>query len=229
MATLNLKSKIQGFSLIELAIVLLIIGFFIGGLLPFTSSQINHRKIVKTDETLEEIKDALLGFAVIHGRLPCPDTDNDGVENNSPPCNTEGFLPWADLGVGRRDSWGQPFRYRSDSEYSTSIPDSLKTEQTSTRLKVKDKAKVIDLSSEENYPDDPTPPSNNYSRIVAIIFSYGKNLAPESENDDFDHIYIQDEYVENKGNPTNTFDDRLTWISKFTVINHLVAADALSY
>jgi type II secretory pathway pseudopilin PulG len=219
MATLTLKPKIRGFSLIELAIILIITGLFISGLLPFTISQINHRKIVETDEKLEDIKNALLGFAIIYGRLPCPASNSTlGIENCGTLSGNEGFLPWADLGIGKQDSWGQPFRYRSDSEYSLSIPGSLKTVQTSTRLKVKDKAKVIDLSVEENYPNDSTP--NSYSRIVAIIFSYGKNLAPESENDDLDNIYIQDEYVE-------TFDDRLTWLSKYTLINHLVATNTL--
>jgi prepilin-type N-terminal cleavage/methylation domain-containing protein len=206
----------HGFSLVEMAVALIIIGLLIGGLLTPISARIDQKNLKRTDETLEEIKEALLGFAVIHKRLPCADRDGDGVENF--PCNTnetkiEGDLPWRDLGVGRYDGWGNPFRYRADKVYANSIPNSLKTENTNYRLKVKNKNKDINLTSEEKYSN-----GKKYSRLVAIIFSYGKNYRAESENDDADHIYIQDDYVE------DTFDDRLTWLSKYTLMNRLIGA-----
>jgi len=56
------------------------------------------------------------------------------------------------------------------------------------------------------------------SRVIAIIFSYGKDGQPNDENDTTDNNYAQDDYVENK------FDDRLIWLPKSILINRLVAA-----
>lgn len=62
----------NGFTLIELAIVLFIVSLLIGGmLLPF-SAQLEVRGRQETDRMLINIRDALIGFASVNGRLPCP-------------------------------------------------------------------------------------------------------------------------------------------------------------
>jgi hypothetical protein len=40
--------------------------------LHFILESKEQRRITETRQQLAEIKDALLGFAIIHGRLPCP-------------------------------------------------------------------------------------------------------------------------------------------------------------
>lgn len=64
--------KYGGFSLVEMAMVLMIVGLLLGGLLPTISSQIEQQRRNETREQMDEIKDALTGFAIINGRLPCP-------------------------------------------------------------------------------------------------------------------------------------------------------------
>jgi len=223
----------HGFTLLEMAVALLVIGLLLGNFIVPLSARLDTQRIKRTDKTLEEIKEALLGFALINGRLPCaapklPYVDNDGInipiseeeigKEHLEWCDKEGFLPWKDLGVGRYDGWGNRFRYRADKVYANGIPNSLKTENTSYRLKIQNKNKDIDLTSEEDYS------GKNYSRLVAIIFSSGKNNRAENENDDGDNIYIQDVYVEDREDETNTFDDRLIWLSKYTLMNRLIAA-----
>ena len=66
------QTKQLGFSLIEMAIVLFIVALLLGGLLPTVSSQIEQQHTNETRKQLDEIQQALLGFAVINGRLPCP-------------------------------------------------------------------------------------------------------------------------------------------------------------
>ncbi len=61
-----------GFSLIELAIVLFIVSLLIGGLLMPLSAQNEIRGRQETDKALANIREALIGFAVVNGRLPCP-------------------------------------------------------------------------------------------------------------------------------------------------------------
>jgi prepilin-type N-terminal cleavage/methylation domain-containing protein len=56
----------RGFTLIEMAIVLVIITILIGGLAMPLSAQIQARRIAETKKTLEEAREALLGYAMTH-------------------------------------------------------------------------------------------------------------------------------------------------------------------
>lgn len=115
-----------GFTLVELAVVIAIVALLLGALLVPLATQIQGRNVRETRATLEEIREALLGFAMSQGRLPCPDTDNppDGLENAAPgdcggfPMIAEGFLPYQTLGVPASDAWGRIFRYAVTSEFT---------------------------------------------------------------------------------------------------------------
>ena len=56
----------KGFSLIELAIVLVIVTLLIGGLAVPLSAQIEARRIAETRKIMEEGREALLGYAITH-------------------------------------------------------------------------------------------------------------------------------------------------------------------
>lgn len=56
----------RGFTLIEMAIVLVIITIMIGGLAMPLSAQIQARRIAETKKTLEEAREAILGYAMTH-------------------------------------------------------------------------------------------------------------------------------------------------------------------
>ncbi len=62
----------SGFTLIELAMVLFIVSLLIGGLLMPLAAQNEIRGRQETDRALANIREALIGFAVVNGRLPCP-------------------------------------------------------------------------------------------------------------------------------------------------------------
>ncbi len=202
----------DGFSLIELAIVLIIIGFLMGYLLIPISAKKDQQYLKSTQKTLEEIKDALLGFAVREGRLPCADIDDDGVEN--PPCDTsitnvEGDLPWKDLKVGRYDVWGNPFRYRAAATFCTTGKTVGITNISSSTLRVRNLNNI-------NW--------TSFGGVVAIIFSYGKNHKADNGNKVIDATYVHDGYVEYQNDPNKNFDDILTWLSRNTLMNRLTTA-----
>ncbi len=56
----------KGFSLIELAIVLVIVTILIGGLAVPLSAQIEARRIAETRKTLDEAREAIIGYAMTH-------------------------------------------------------------------------------------------------------------------------------------------------------------------
>lgn len=131
--------KSHGFTLVELAMVLFIVGLLLGGLLVPLSTKLEQQNRDTTSQTLNDIKEAMLGYAVINGRLPCPDCPdgvtgscssvaaanrNDGIEDRSGStpnqvCQTDvGNLPWVDLQTGQFDAWNRHFTYRATPAYT---------------------------------------------------------------------------------------------------------------
>ena len=117
----------RGFTLAELAISMIIIALLIGGLLGPIGRQVDQSRVNTTQRQLDDIKESLLGYAVVHRRLPCPDLDGDGVENRvaSGVCGTAagtivllGTLPWATLNVPEADAWNTRFGYSVSNEFS---------------------------------------------------------------------------------------------------------------
>lgn len=74
--------KKNGFSLVEIAVVLVIISVLIAIVAVPLATQIEQRRTEATLKQLEVIKEALIGFATAKGRLPCPATLNSaGLES----------------------------------------------------------------------------------------------------------------------------------------------------
>lgn len=95
----------------EMAIVLVLMGLVLGGLIAPLSMQMEQRNLIATRTTLETAKEALIGFAMTNGRLPCPATaGSNGAESpaGGGACtnNFNGFLPAATLGLSGTDNNG---------------------------------------------------------------------------------------------------------------------------
>lgn len=69
----NMKDAVQtGFSLIEIAVVLVILSILLAAVAIPLSSQLEQRRSEETNRQLELAKEAIIGFALSNGRLPCP-------------------------------------------------------------------------------------------------------------------------------------------------------------
>ncbi len=115
----------KGFTLVELSIVIAILGIvFVGFATGLGTFQ--HSKTTSEGQlSVGNIKKQVLNFGVINKYLPCPDTDDDGLENrtnatsailgNVQVCtNVTGMVPYLDLGLRESDAvdgWGNPIRY----------------------------------------------------------------------------------------------------------------------
>lgn len=235
----------RGFSLVEMAIVLLIISALLGGLLVSigTTREMSNRSEVKN--TLQDIVDALYGFAQANDRLPCPASATSNGFETTPVAGVcpgggsvaAGFVPSGTLGLSGplnannllSDAWGNPFRYvvsRASANAFTS-PNmgnaSIATLATGADLRVCDSAACTTVVA-DNLP--------------AVVLSMGANWAAGAANG-------ADE-IENSGEATvdgfrmpndinfvitgyieDTFDDLLNWVSPSLLVSKLIAAGQL--
>ncbi len=200
----NLKSK--GFSLLEMAVVLVIIALLLGGLLPSVLSQAQQQRINETRRYLDEIRNALIGYAEINGKLPCPENISGVADSGCANSSTYCYLPWRTIGVNETDSWGGKWLYRVDPTFASAVPFTLSS-VPSIALQIKDSAGNVITSITE-------PP-------IAIVFSTGKNLQADGLNGgSFDLNYQNDV-------PTSSFDDIMIWISRPRLFYRMVSAGKL--
>ena len=141
MGTRHTRRQARGFSLVEMAVVTLLIGIFLTmGLAAFRATQ-ESQAVSQTINKQNAIKDALIGYLRRNGRLPCADIDvaaPDGIENRTggttaapdptTPCATApsnarfGLLPYLTLGLARDavvDGWGNFFSYQVSNTVSS--------------------------------------------------------------------------------------------------------------
>lgn len=215
----------NGFSLVEMAVVLVIVGLLIGTLVVPMSAQREVRDMINTQTTLDTISEAIYGFAILNGRLPCPTNETNpsaagyGVENCS--ITTEGFLPWKTLGVEETDEWGAKrtntadqwygyWRYRVDTNFDDAPNFSAQILNSSATF-------ASSLQIEDSSGNVLTA---NTERPIAIVYSTGVNRLADGENSTVDSTYESDIN-------TPTFDDMMIWITRPVLINRLVAAGKL--
>lgn len=224
----RLKRFNSGFSLVEMAIVMAIVGLLLGGLLPTISSQVEQSRRSETRKQMDEIQQALMGYAIINGTLPCPTTTTDPANANygvadatcSANAAADGYLPWKTLGVSETDAWGSKrssagnpwtgyWRYRVDRNFVTAF--SLTTGFSADALLIRDNAGNSITTTTE--------------RPVAIIFSTGPNVTADGQN--ASASYEATSGIYQSDTPSAAFDDILIWVSRPQLFNRMVAAGKL--
>lgn len=118
-----MPSRTRGFTLVEMAIASIVIGLILGSILVPLSRQAELRQKADTQRILDETREALLGYALANGYLPCPAiSSTNGLEDRSAGVCTggkrSGFLPWQTLGVAKLDAWGRILGYSVTPAYS---------------------------------------------------------------------------------------------------------------
>ncbi|MCC6473308.1 MAG: prepilin-type N-terminal cleavage/methylation domain-containing protein [Burkholderiales bacterium] len=136
-----MQRRSSGFTLAELTVALVILALLLAGALIPLSTQIEVRAIADTRRSIEQVREALIGFAIANGRLPCPAngaTPAGAIDSATWPvaiaagaeqwstannrCFTSmGVVPWAALGVAETDAWGRRFSYRVSPAFSDSV------------------------------------------------------------------------------------------------------------
>jgi type II secretory pathway pseudopilin PulG len=231
-----------GFSLVELAIVLIIVALLLSSLLSPLSAQIDQRNYNETQQQLSDITEALIGFAVANGRLPRPATSATNGAEDPANCASDalctGFIPWATLGVKKTDAWNKIIQYSVSPAYAN-LPFTLNT-PGSKKVRTRDGAgnATYLIGSASACSASPCAP--------AVIYSAGKNnwgfaedgtalLDESATNADEDanaNPYASPSPVFFSRNRYNVpvggeFDDIVVWISPYLLFNRMVSAGKL--
>lgn len=238
--------RTHGFTLIELAIVLVIITILIGGLAVPLSAQIQARRIAETRKTMEEAREAILGYAMTHSIdhddntdtprrpfLPCPDRGGDGIEDRQDGrCATEiGWFPWVTLGTAAQDAWGNRLRYATHDDLTNADPIDV-TSGFHIGSALAPTTPWNQVCSEENCPD-----VDIAADVPVVLISHGPNgwgalnvsgamLAPPGA-DSTSELENLDGAVDkffNSRMPSEEFDDLVTWLSFNVLINRVCPA-----
>lgn len=187
-----------------MAVVLAIVGLLLGMGMYTLSAQSEQRAREDTQQRLEAAREALLGYAVANGRLPCPASSTSaGVEALSGgTCSNpvDGFLPAVTLGFQpvdadgfAVDAWNNRIRYAVAAQNVVSCA----ATPTQPHFVNKTNLKQNGMSCQPNTNDlivckstqaTPAPAAGNCQGggansitnqgvLVAIVISTGKNYA----------------------------------------------------
>ena len=224
----------QGFTLVELAIVLVIVALLTSGLLMGITAQRASAENSDAQRQLDNIREALTGFAMANGRLPCPAnpalTAADpavGTEdraNTSSPCNrTFGVVPWVTLGLPEFDLWGRRFTYFASSSFSGPVPAGALASFTLSTL------------GNANIKDSAGATADIASNLPAVVVSHGSNGLGGWRQDGTQFGVAAGDELENANStltfvsrlPGSNFDDLVTWIAPGILMAKMVAAGRL--
>jgi len=199
----------KGFTLIEIAIVMVIIGLLMGGGVSIFRV-LNERKTRNnTIDYLKEVKEALITYADINGKLPNADTNGDGLPDGT---STVGTIPYVTIGVQPKDSWSRNLKYEVNA--------SLYTDRTTSCLALRD---ASGLSGSPQVVDADAGAGTGAFPVAAVIVSAGP-MDADSDGDVFDNVSSGSFQGNNtNGNPNyirnpptqatgDEFDDLLTYI-----------------
>jgi prepilin-type N-terminal cleavage/methylation domain-containing protein len=247
-----LKNKLQkGFTLVEMAIVLVIFGLLLSALFLPLQAQQQQAARGQTLTTLENAKTAILGYAQSHGRLPCPATAaSNGMEAplTGGVCTTQlGFLPAASLGVQPTDAngfaidaWNNRIMYAVAqhnaggavaADYTTSNDmNTVGLGNLTPELRVCSSSAVVTTSACSGAPE------TNYliNNAVVVIYSLGptggsasggvdENLNPKIPTKP-KSVFVSHGIVSSS---VNEFDHLVSWISPYTLYNTMIQAGQL--
>ena len=241
-----LPSRARGFSLIELAVAVVVIVIFLGSILVPLTTQVAQRKTSDTQKALEEIKEALLGFAIAQGRLPCPaSAASNGVESyvgvvGASPCTNpyDGFVPAATLGLAATDgqgyaidAWSTRIRYAVTTANANAFTAANGMRTTGMAALLPDL--YVCASSTGITANDCGGAANTLvGTAPAVIYSLGPNWATggtsadEAANLNNDRVLVF-HVRSDPGVASGEFDDIVTWLSANVLYSRMVSAGQL--
>jgi prepilin-type N-terminal cleavage/methylation domain-containing protein len=241
------KRTPRGFTLTEMAIVIAIMGLVLGSTLFTLTAQVESRNRADTQRRLEDARELLLSFALVHGRLPCPGTTSgEEAGGGAAACAASygGFLPARAIGFQPADSagfgldaWGNRIRYAVSATQWGAAPARFTRQHgaTATWSMTQKPADLVVCSASPAASSalacDAGASVTNQNTVVAVVFSTGKNGAAGGGANEARNLDGNPLFVSRAPDPPSAaggeFDDLLVWIPVGVLYGRLVAAGVL--
>jgi len=240
--------KQTGFTLIELAVVLLVVSLLIGFSVAMVPVQVELQQYRAAKQELGEIEEALIAFAQVNGRLPCPDAaaaqdgneDLDAADNDNCVAD-DGFLPGLTLGLSGDyrngsllDPWGQAYRYQvtADDDDGDGLDDFTHADEVQDVGMENAAPDLVICDSPTTDPADDTCTGTSNGVVVnvpAVVMSTGKDRgtvasAVQTENLDGDKVFI---YQPRSDLDTAEYDDLVLWLAPNRLYSKMIEAGRL--
>ena len=245
-----------GFTLVEMAMVLMILGLLLGGILAAVGDSTNSIRISNAQAQLLQIEEALYGYAQANGRLPCP-ADQSGTGLSNPEtdtgCNiTHGFVLIATLGLNGSinsdnlllDPWQNPYRYSisqdvTDYFTTTAGMDTLFANAAgilgagTNMLRVCDNSACSGVIATDNAPAVVFSMGANWAEISASSSAneqknaFGATLTGATSGLVYNMPAATNKDFVDTGYSEANYDDQIVWLSPYILISRLVKAGKL--
>jgi type II secretory pathway pseudopilin PulG len=233
-----MNKPMQAFTLVEMAIMLVIVGLLMGGMLAPLSAQMEQRRVADTVKALEEARDALAGFAARNGYLPCPAISaSNGLEDRiGTRCGNGrrlGFLPWATLGLPKLDAWQHLYLYSVTPAFSDSgVPFRLNTPRDITIASRDAIGTLVPASAQNDIPAVVLSQGRNgfgaFSDVGVQAADMGQGNVDEKANFQSEgRIFIARGQADNPAAAGGAYDDIVVWLSPNILYNRMLAAQRL--
>lgn len=227
MSAKQILPNTQGFSLIELGIVLAVIALLAGGLISSLGTQRELAAAREAQRQLDNARETILAFAMTQGRLPCParpTLPETAADAGREDCTlSHGVLPWSSLGLSQNDPWGQRLSYYAHPLFTAPVPAGA---LASFNLGTEGNANIKESASAGNDIASALPAvivchgAANAGAYLPSGQQSGTPTGDEAENANADLTFI--------AHPrTPLFDDQLIWLSASLLKARLVAVGRL--
>ncbi len=190
----------KGFTLIEVAIVMVILGLLIGLGAELLPMLVKQNKLKDNRVLVKEARTAIIGYTLATGRLPYASANVNGTQTTG---RLSGYLPWTTLGITGRDPYTTTLFYAVDSHLAN------------TTSVAQFKQRLGDLIGGTLTPDLFCDGTN--IRAAFIVVSAGENLRADAPNDDNNNRIVDINDNNQFASPTSTitasYDDILESVS----------------
>ena len=227
----------RGYSLVELAIVMLVIGVLSRAAIVPIHAGFDQANRAATQKQLRIVKQAVIGYLVTTGTLPCPLVPlisiDAGYEQDTPCLRSVGGLPAARLGIQGAindhgellDSWGQPLVYAvslfsHSSRGDPSLPDwTSQGELAAVGVHALDADLVLCLHA---VAATCSQRELRAEKVAWVALSLGADISvrgDQLENQDNDEVFVSRLSSVTRG---QEFDDLLSWSSRSELVYWLL-------
>jgi type II secretory pathway pseudopilin PulG len=195
----------------------------------------------RTLAALGQAREALIGYAAAHGRLPRPASSASAGTENPQPCASDaacsGLLPWVTLGITSVDGWGKLLHYSVTPAY-TVAPLAAATAVADKRVHGRDSLGALtDVAGHQDC-------SVAAPCVPAVVFSSGKNnpaidahgyqqpgASDRNRDEQYNHTaandFISRAVSDDPAVAGGDFDDMVSWIPLEVLYRRMTSAQVL--